>query len=66
MVNAISGTGSTELIATLVQQQSTAQSIDTAVLQKSQEIQKTQGEAAIKLIDSAANAGNTGGIDVRV
>ena len=62
MVSSISGSATADLLSATLQQQSTAQNIDTAVLQKAQSNQKLQGEEAIKLIDSAGNQ-RAGSID---
>ncbi|WKJ89667.1 hypothetical protein QZJ86_16830 [Methylomonas montana] len=42
------------------------QNLDVAVVKKAQEVEKMQGEAALKLIDAAANIVEPDRIDVRV
>lgn len=49
-------------LATQMTTQKTVQQVDMAVLNKAQDIQKQQGEAALKLLESATVA--TNGIDV--
>lgn len=52
-------------LGTVMQQQKTAQQVNMAVLNKAQDIQKQQGEAAVKLIQSATPAStSTNSIDV--
>lgn len=52
-------------LSTVMQQQKTAQQLNVAVLNKAQDIQKQQGEAAIKLLESASPAApSSNSIDV--
>lgn len=51
-------------LATQMTTQKTVQQVDMAVLNKAQDIQKQQGEAALKLLESATVAPNS--IDVHV
>ncbi|MDT4332773.1 YjfB family protein [Methylomonas sp. MED-D] len=50
--------------ATQLSNQKTGQQLEVAVLNKAKELQEQQGQAALKLLESAAAP--TGGIDVRV
>ncbi len=54
MADSISGINSSTLLAAVLQQASNRQELAVAVVKKSQEVQAAQGEAALKLIDSAA------------
>lgn len=64
MVGAIGG--STSLLASVAsstQSAATDQNVAIAVMMKAQDVEKAQGEAALKLIDSASTSGS-GRIDV--
>ncbi|NJA04749.1 MULTISPECIES: YjfB family protein [unclassified Methylomonas] len=50
--------------ATQLSNQKTGQQLEVAVLNKAKELQEQQGQAALKLLESAAAP--AGGIDVRV
>ncbi|OAI12196.1 MULTISPECIES: YjfB family protein [Methylomonas] len=50
--------------ATQLSNQKTGQQLEVAVLNKAKELQEQQGQAALKLLESAATP--AGGIDVRV
>ncbi len=66
MTSSIAGTSSISLIAGMMQQQNTAQNIDIAVLQKGLDIQKTQGEAVLQLINISGNPAHSGAVDIYV
>ena len=53
MIDSTSAAGAPSLMAALMNQAVSAQNLEIAVVKKSQEIEKAQGEAALKLIDSA-------------
>jgi len=56
MADSISGINSSSLLAAVLQQASNKQELAVAVVKKGQEVEAAQGEAALKLIDSAATA----------
>jgi hypothetical protein len=63
MVSAINGaSGAASIVTSFVRQTSTAQAVDVAILKKGQEVEQANGEAALRLIESAT----TQSIDVRV
>jgi hypothetical protein len=63
MVSAINGAaGAASIVASFVKQTATAQAVDVAVLKKGQDVEKANGEAALRLIESAT----TQSIDVHV
>ncbi len=66
MVGSVSGGSASSLIAALMKDGATRQNMEVAVIKKGQDIEKMQGEAALKLIDAAANLSEPGKIDVHV
>ncbi|WP_340121037.1 YjfB family protein [Methylobacter svalbardensis] len=66
MINSVGGSGVPVLIATAMKEAAVAQDVEIAVLKKSQEIDKTNGESALKLIVSAPSATSAGSIDFHV
>lgn len=64
MVGAVgSSSNSLALLTSYMQSSATSQDVAVAVLKKSQDVEQAQGEAALKLIDSASASGK---IDVYV
>lgn len=64
MVGSISGGNAPGLMAALLKETVARQNLDVAVIKKGQGVEKMQGEAALKLIDAAANLSEPGKIDV--
>ncbi|ANE54562.1 hypothetical protein [Methylomonas sp. DH-1] len=54
MADSVSGVNSSGMLAAVLQQAANKQELAVAVVKKGQEVQAVQGEAALKLIDSAA------------
>lgn len=64
MVGAVgSSSNSLALLTSYMQSSATSQDVAVAVLKKAQDVEQAQGEAALKLIDSASASGK---IDVYV
>lgn len=61
MINSTSAVGTPSLMTAMINQASFNQNLEMAVVKKSQELERTQGEAALKLIESA---GAVNSIDV--
>ena len=66
MINSVGSTGTQGLLESLMKEMTTKQNVDISLVKKSLDIEKAQGEAALKLIDSASSAGGAGQIDVHV
>lgn len=66
MVSSVGSTGSSALLAALMKETLAQQNLEVAVVKKAREVEKMQGEAALKLIDAAANIVESDRIDVRV
>lgn len=67
MVGSISGGNAPGLATALMKEATAKQNLEVTVIKKGQDIEKMQGEAALKLIDSAAGSNSKpGGIDIRV
>jgi hypothetical protein len=64
MVDSISGGSTPSLLSALMADVTAKQNLEVALIKKSQDVQKMQGEAAVKLIE-AASVPPQGGIDVR-
>ena len=54
MVNAVSGAGAPGLATALMQAKTDRENLAVAVVKKGQDIEKSTGEAALKLIDSSS------------
>lgn len=52
-------------LSTLMRQTASRQAVQVSVISKAQELEKMQGEAALKLVDSASNGASSGRIDVQ-
>lgn len=64
MIGSVGGGSGAPGLATALMKEATAkQDVEVAVIKKSQDIEKAQGEAALKLIDSASGA-SVGKIDL--
>ncbi|WAR45419.1 hypothetical protein [Methylomonas rapida] len=66
MIGSVSGGSASSLITALMKDGVTRQNMEVAVIKKGQDVQKMQGEAALKLINAAANLAEPGKIDVHV
>lgn len=62
MINSVGGSNTSLLIAAAMKEATAAQDVEIAVLKKSQDVEKANGESALKLIASATG----GGIDIHV
>ena len=62
MINSLTSSNTQGLVTAAIKDAATKQDIGFSLLKKSQDIEKAQGEAALKLIDSASS----GQIDVHV
>lgn len=65
MISSVGNAGGAGLVV-VMKEATTAQDVDFAVLKKSQDVEKANGEAALKLITSAAATSSTGRVDVHV
>lgn len=66
MVGSISGGNAPGLMAALLKEVSAKQSLEVTLAAKARDVEKMQGEAALKLIETAGNAAGSGKIDVHV
>lgn len=66
MISSVGGSGVSLLIAAAMKEATAAQDVEIAVLKKGQDIEKANGESALKLIASAIGTTSAGGIDVHV
>ncbi len=66
MIGSISGSNAPGLATALMKDATARQNLEVAVIKKSQDIEKMQGEAALKLIETAGTVSDPGRIDVRV
>lgn len=64
MVGSVSGGNAPGLMTALMKEAAARQTLEVSVVKKGQDIEKMQGEAALKLIDAAANVSEPGKIDV--
>ncbi len=64
MIGSVGGSNAPGLATALMQAATTKQDVQVAIVKKSQDIERAQGEAALKLIDSASNSAGAGKIDV--
>jgi len=64
MVGSVSSTGTSAFTTSFTQSAATGQDVAVAVVKKIQDIEQAQGEAALKLIDSASSPTSSGKIDV--
>jgi len=61
MVGSVEGANAPGLMTALMKEVSAKQSLEVSVLKKAQDVEKMQGDAALKLIEAA---GQPGAIDV--
>ena len=66
MISSVGSASGSVLLDSVIKQATTAQDIDIAVLKKSQDMDKANGESALKLIASASAVTRSGGIDILV
>lgn len=66
MIGSISGGNAPGLMTSLMKEATARQNLEVAVIKKGQDIEKMQGEAALKLINAAANVSEPDKIDVHV
>lgn len=66
MVGSVSGGNASALIAAFLKEASARQDLDVSLVKKAQDQEKMQGEAALKLIETAANISTSGKVDIRV
>lgn len=66
MVGSVSGGAAAGLTAALLKEVSAKQSLEVNLVKKAQDVEKMQGEAALKLIETAGEAVDSAGIDVQV
>jgi len=64
MIGSVGGSNAPGLATALMKEKTAMQDVAVAVIKKGQDIEKANGEAALKLIDSASNVAGTGHIDV--
>jgi len=64
VVGSISGGNAPGLMAALLKEVSAKQSLEVTLAAKARDVEKMQGEAALKLIETAGNAAGSGKIDV--
>lgn len=66
MINSISGGNAPGLMTALMKEATAKQDLEVALVKKAQDVQKMQGEAALKLIETAGSVDEAGKIDVYV
>jgi hypothetical protein len=66
MVSSVGGSGSSGLTIALLKEATANQDLGIAVIKKGQDVEKAQGEAALKLIRSASGVASSGRIDLYV
>jgi hypothetical protein len=64
MVDSVSGGNALNLVSAALAEMTAKQNLDVALVKKAQDVQKAQGEAAVKLIE-AASVPAQNSIDVR-
>ncbi|MDP3589889.1 MAG: hypothetical protein Q8R54_05055 [Methylobacter sp.] len=64
MVSSVGGLGTPVLVAAQLKEAAANQDLEIAVIKKGQSIEKAQGEAALKLIDSSSSVVSSGRIDL--
>lgn len=66
MVGSVSGGNAAGLINAFLKESSARQAVDVSLVKKAQDQEKLQGEAALKLIEAAANVSASAKVDIRV
>ncbi len=64
MVGSVEGGNAPGLMTALMKEASARQNLEVSVLKKAQDVQKMQGEATLKLIESAGGGAQPGKVDV--
>jgi hypothetical protein len=66
MVSSVGSPGALGLTTALMKEAAANQELGIAVIKKGQDVEKAQGEAALKLINSASGVASSGRIDLYV
>ncbi len=66
MVSSVGGSSAPGLGAAQLKEAAANQELGIAVIKKGQDVEKAQGEAALKLIDSSSSVASSGRIDLYV
>jgi len=66
MVSSVGGSAAPGLITAQLKEVAANQELGIAVIKKGQDVEKAQGEAALKLIDSSSSVASSGRIDLYV
>lgn len=66
MVSSVGGSGALGLTTALLKEATANQDLGIAVIKKGQDVEKAQGQAALKLINSASSVANSGQVDLYV
>lgn len=66
MVSSVGSSNALGLATALMKEKTAMQDVAVAVIKKEQDIERAQGESALKLIDSATHVAAPGRIDVHV
>lgn len=64
MIGSVGGSGAPGLATALMKEATARQGVAVSVVKKSQDVEKAQGEAALKLIDSASSIEGLGRVDL--
>lgn len=66
MIGSIGGAGGGSLLTAVMKEAKAAQDVEFALIKKSQDVDRANGESALQLIASATAATGYGGIDIHV
>jgi len=66
MINSVGSAAGGGLLASIMKEATASQDVEIALIKKSQDLEKANGESALKLIASATAATSSGGIDIHV
>lgn len=66
MISSVGSAGGGGLLAAVMKEATAAQDVEITLIKKSQDLEKANGESALKLIASATTAVSSGQIDVYV
>lgn len=66
MVSSVSNAGGGSLLTAVMKEAKAAQDVEFALIKKSQDVDRANGESALQLIASATAATGYGGIDIHV
>lgn len=64
MVGSVSSGNAPGLMTALMEEATAKENLDVTVIKKAQDVQRMQGEAALKLIETAGHVADAGKIDV--